>query len=117
MGLLFFTVMLVIFTLNMELAQCNNYSVYNFEVASEFLEDLYTPGLVITPICRRLCVVNSSYGNTSSTLYFPDNSNNSNFFRVFVLTSDFSAINSHFVHNNERLKQDRFGLTHVLQNM
>jgi hypothetical protein len=87
----------------MELAQCNISSVYNFEVAPEFLEDLCTPDLVITHIYRRLCVVNSSYNNTFSLFYFPDNSNNSNFFHVFVLTSDFSAINSHFVHINEHV--------------
>jgi hypothetical protein len=72
-------------------------------VASEFLEDLCTPGLVITPIYRRLRVVNSSSVSASSLLYFPDNSNNSNFFRVFVLTLDFSVIRSHFVRSNEHL--------------
>jgi len=87
----------------MELVQCNTPSVYNFEVAPEFLQYLYTPGQVITPIYNRLCVVNSSHGNTFSLLYFPDNNNNSNFFRVFVLTSDFIAINGHFFHNNEHL--------------
>ena len=59
---------------------CSMEKVSKFEVASEFLEDLCTLRLVITPISRRLCVVNSSNGNISILHYFPDNSKNSNFF-------------------------------------
>lgn len=79
------------FTLIMERSQCKNSSVYNSEVAPEFLEDLCTPGLVITPIYRKLCVVNSNYGSTFSHLYTTV---------IFFVNFRFQC---DFVHNNEHL--------------